>query len=341
MSTIHQYIVRSSGAVCTEHLIADRLVNLLYDPLRERSDSLFRALTGPVSSRLLAIFNFDLALGARLKTRTEFFRTFGVNVDECLDPPSSLDTPRKIFERRIRYWDCRPLPTEPGTIVSPADARILTGSLSESGHLFIKDKFFDLEELLGGNPAWQSAFHDGDYAVFRLTPDKYHYNHMPVTGRVLDIFEVDGTFHSCNPAAVVTVATPYSKNKRTVTIIDTDVPGGTGAGLVAMVEVVALMIGEIVQCYSKSRYDNPQPVSAGMFVRKGQPKSLYRPGSSTDVLLFQKGRVRFSADLVSNQARRDVTSRFTIGFESPLVETDIQVRSAIAKPCRPLKGGQR
>jgi phosphatidylserine decarboxylase len=41
---------------------------------------------------------------------------------------------------------------------------------------------------------------------------------------------------------------PYSKNKRVVTIIDTDVEGGTGIGLVAMIEVVALMIGDIVQC---------------------------------------------------------------------------------------------
>ena len=52
------------------------------------------------------------------------------------------------------------------------------------------------------------------------------------------------------PGAVVALVTPYSKNSRVVTIIDTEVPGGTGVGLVAMIEVVALMIGEVVQCYS-------------------------------------------------------------------------------------------
>ena len=35
-----------------------------------------------------------------------------------------------------------------------------------------------------------------------------------------------------------------------------------------------------------------------MLLRKGQPKSLYRPGSSTTVLVFQRGRVHFSRDLV-------------------------------------------
>ena len=130
----------------------------------------------------------------------------------------------------------------------------------------------------------------GDFAVFRLTPDKYHYNHTPVAGIVADIYEIAGGYHSCNPGAVVEIVTPYSKNKRVVTIIDTDVPDGTGVGLVAMVEVVALMIGEIVQCYSTERYDNPQPVTKGMFLAKGRPKSLYRPGSSTDVLIFQQGQ---------------------------------------------------
>jgi hypothetical protein len=57
-----------------------------------------------------------------------------------------------------------------------------------------------------------------------------------------------------------------------------------------MIEVVALMIGEVVQCYSDVRYENPQPIKPGMLLRRGQPKSLYRPGSSTDVVVFQPGR---------------------------------------------------
>jgi hypothetical protein len=52
-------------------------------------------------------------------------------------------------------------------------------------------------------------------------------------------------------------------------------------------------------------------------------KSLYRPGSSTDVLLFQKGRIRCDEDLLANMQRADVFSRFTHGFGRQLVETDI------------------
>jgi phosphatidylserine decarboxylase len=120
-------------------------------------------------------------------------------------------------------------------------------------------------------------------------------------------------------------------NRRIVTIIDSNVPGGTQAGFVAMIEVVAFMIGDIVQCYSEERYDNPVPVVPGMFLRRGAPKSLYRPGSSTDILMFQKDCVSFAADLVKNLHDRRVISRFTQGFGEPLAETDVKARSFIGK----------
>ncbi len=131
------------------------------------------------------------------------------------------------------------------------------------------------------------------------------------------------------PGAVVALVTPFSKNRRVVTIIDTDVPGGTGIGLVAMIEVVALMIGDIVQAYSETQYENPRLVESGMFLEKGLPKSLYRPGSSTDVVLFQQGRIKFAEDLLRNLRLYGVQSRFSKGFGRPLVETDLKVRSTI------------
>ena len=332
----HHYIERDSGRVRSEQLYADRLVRFLYAPVRENAPQIFRLLTGARASAVLAFFNYDLALAARVTGNRRFLAACGVDLGECLDPPEALDTARKVFERRIRYWECRPLPAAPEAIVSPADARVVVGSFREGADLFLKEKFFSYEELLGRDrPEWRDAFAGGDFAVFRLTPDKYHYNHAPVSGEVVDCYELDGTFHACNPQAVVTVATPYSKNRRTVTVIDTDVEGGSQVGLVAMVEVVALMIGAVEQCYSAERYDDPQPVRPGLFLERGRPKSLYRPGSSTDVLVFQPGRIRFADDLLHNQRRRDVVSRFALGFGAPLVETEVAVRSLLAHPLLP------
>jgi phosphatidylserine decarboxylase len=330
--TPHQYIDRDSTRVTTEHMIADPIINRLYANAREDATMLFRAATSQRMSAVLGFLNFDLPLPGRRRGHAHRIKSMGINVHECLEDPDSLDTPRKLFERKIRYWQCRPMPSTTDRIVSPADARMIVGSFDRHKSLFLKEKFFSFQELIGiDKKRWLDAFKSGEFALFRLTPDKYHYNHLPVSGRVADIYEIQGRCHSCNPGAVVSMVTPFSKNRRVVTIIDTDVPGGTGMGLVAMIEVVAMMIGDIVQCYSAKAYNDPQDLSVGMFVKRGRPKSLYRPGSSVDVLIFQKDRVNFSTDILANMRRRDVASRYTLHFRSPLVETDVKVRSEVGR----------
>ena len=327
----HQYIERQTGRVLSEEPYADAVIDFLYSSAKENAPYLFRILTAARVSSLLGCMNYDTALGARVLGNRRFLKSCRVDLSECVDRSETLKSVRHVFERKIRYWECRPMPDDPCTVVSPADSRMTLGSFNATSALFLKEKFFEFGELFGvRKPQWLEAFENGDFAVFRLTPEKYHYNHTPVAGRVLDIYEISGCYHSCNPAAVVAVVTPYSKNKRVVTIMDTDVPGGSRAGLVAMIEVVALMIGDVVQCYSEQRYESPRPITPGMCIARGLPKSLYRPGSSTDVLIFQKGRVSFMEDLVLNMHAPGVQSRFSFGFGKPLVETEVAVRSPIA-----------
>ncbi|MDR3604730.1 MAG: phosphatidylserine decarboxylase [Syntrophaceae bacterium] len=325
----HQFVERETGKIKREELIGDKAIHFLYSSAREKAPFLFRAVTSArFSSELLAFLKFDM--GVLLPSR-QSLEAFGINFVECLHP-EEFTTMRRVFERQIRYWECRPMLEDPATVVSPADSRVIVGSLNDTSTLFLKEKFFDFAELLGTDKyQWLDAFRNGDFAVFRLTPEKYHYNHTPVSGEVVDLYEVSGSYHSCNPSATINVVTPFSKNKRVVTIVNSDVPGGTGVGLVAMVEVVALMIGDVVQAYSSTQYNDPKTISPGMFLKKGAPKSLYRPGSSTDLIIFQPGRVEFSDDLVRNRSLSNVQSRFSEGFGKPLVETDVRVRSSIGK----------
>ncbi|MFH2067524.1 MAG: phosphatidylserine decarboxylase [Pseudomonadota bacterium] len=327
----HQYVHRETSQIMNERLFADRIINHIYSSQREDTSTLFHILTSARVSRLLAAFNYDFPMGETLTGGRKLLQKLGVDLTECVDPPAMLDTARKVFERKIKYWEKRPLPEEKNIVVSPADAKMIAGSFADDSLLFIKEKFFHYEELIGPDKTrWLDTFRNGDFAVFRLTPEKYHYNHSPVTGLVLDIYEIDGRYHSCNPSAVICLATPFSKNKRVVTVIDTDVEGGTGIGRVAMIEIAALMIGDIVQCYSETRYHAPRMVKKGLVMQKGQPKSLYRPGSSVDVLIFEKNRIQFSSDILHNRDRKDIQSRFSRHFNSPLVETEVTVRSAIA-----------
>ena len=330
--TAHQYIERRGSSIVDETFCGDPVVSFLYSRVREQSGWLYRALTSSRLTSLVGFLHFDVRPLNPARMRAKLARSCGVNFSECADPMERLDTARKVFERKIRYWSCRPMSADPRDIVSCSDARLAVGSLEQGSPLFLKDKFFQYEELLGDDkPEWQKAFRGGTFAVLRLTPDKYHRNHVPVSGVVRDCYELDGVFQSCHPAVITAQVSPHSKNRRTVTIIDTDVPGGTQAGLVAMVEVVALMIGTIEQCYSLERYDAPQTIRAGMQLERGCPKSLFRPGSSTVVLIFQSGRVRFSDDLLSNLRRTDVRSCYSEGWAMTLVETDVAVRSTIAQ----------
>jgi len=336
---LHQYVERESRAVSTEKFFGNRGIRFIYSHLRENAPLMFRAVTNARMSRLLAFINFHSLLNEKLNGHRNFLRASGIDLRECLETPAHLDTPQKIFERKIRYRDCRPMPRDPAAVVSPCDARMLVGSFDDASGLFIKGKFFDFEELIGVNKlTWRKYLNNGDFAVFRLTPERYHYTHTPVAGKVIDFYAIPGRYHACHPEAVVSLVTPYSKNKRVITIIDTDLPGGTQVGVVAMVEVVALMIGDIVQCYSEKGYDSPAPVGSGLFVNKGCPKSLFRPGSSTVVLIFQRGRVRFAEDIAWNMRFPGAESILSKGFSQPLVETDIQVRdligTALQKPLR-------
>jgi len=74
----------------------------------------------------------------------------------------------------------------------------------------------------------------------------------------------------------------------------------------------------------------PAPAHSLSFLRRGQPKSLFRPGSSVDVLLFDPQGIDLCPDLCANTLHATARSRFSRHFGRSLVETEVTVRSAIA-----------
>jgi phosphatidylserine decarboxylase len=333
----HQFVERLSGEVRNETLLYDRHIRWMYSSLRESAPWLFKWISSsPAINDWLATINFDKPIRDAQGVINALVVKADVRMDELLEPLPNAPTWRDFFGRKIRFWDCRPLSPDPRRVVAPCDSRVLLGNLNHQKELLIKEKFFSLVDLLDKKAAWIDKFRDADWAIFRLTPEMYHYNHCPVAGAVVDFYEIGGAYHSCNPTACIETVTPYSKNRRFVTIFDTDVPGGTGIGKVAMIEVVALLIGRVRQCYSHAQYKFPTTMYKGLMCKRGAVKSVFEPGSSTVVLLFEKGRVEFDSDLLVNQARTDAFSRFSKGFAEPMVETEIQVRSGIGTALDPM-----
>ncbi|ADR19527.1 phosphatidylserine decarboxylase [Calditerrivibrio nitroreducens] len=322
----HCYIERSTGKVMSEEFIGDRFIRFLYSKVRENSQFMFNLAVNRTTTNLLKFLKYDKKLSR--KEIDYYLSMLKIDLDELYDDPGQFKTLSDIFERRIRYWDKRPMDDSFDVVVSPADSKMVIGSLAEDSLLCLKDKFFTLDDLLI-KPKWVNKFINGDYAIFRLTPDEYHYNHLPVSGIVIDFYEIEGKFHSCNPYSTITIVTPLSLNRRAVTIIDTDVPNGSNVGIVAFIEVAAMMIGKIDQRYSEIKYESPTGMMEGLFLKKGQPKSVYRPGSSTNVVLFEKNRIEFDHDLIAFSQNSQTKSRYTYGFNVPITETKIKVRERI------------
>ena len=108
----------------------------------------------------------------------------------------------------------------------------------------------------------------------------------------------------------------YTENRRVLTELHSE-----QFGTILMVEIGAFTVGSIRQCY--------EPRDA---VAKGARKGHFELGGSTVVLLFEPGRVRYAQDLVRNQSKEGVRSRYSVGFGQPVVETDVMVRSLLAYP---------
>ena len=329
---LHQYVLRHSGEAVDEQLLADRVIRFLYNRSREEPGALLSMLASARVTDWLAHWEFDRTLRHPEVTLRRAVERLGIDQSEFVDPIESMSTLRDLFERRIRYWSLRPLPECLRSIVSPADGKVLPFASEGEAALPIKARFISLPGVLGEANPWQ-RWPDLPLAgvIVRLTPDVYHYTHAPVAGVVKRYTVIEGAFHSCNPQALTTFTRSYEVNRRAVTVYDTDVPGGTGVGLVAQVDVAAMMIGRLQPAFSEHGYEAPAALQPGQFVPRGAPVSLFRPGSSTSIVIWQAARARHAPELLANAGRGDLRSRFSDWLGQPWVETALRVREAIAR----------
>jgi phosphatidylserine decarboxylase len=137
----HHYIERDTGEVCSERPIGDWIVNYLYSKKREEAPYVYQLLGGQWFSGFLGWVNYDFPLGQTIPGLRHFLKNCSINLNECLDKPEKLDSARKVFERRIRYWQCRPMNADAPAVVAPSDFRLLTGSFKDtSAQLFSSSK---------------------------------------------------------------------------------------------------------------------------------------------------------------------------------------------------------
>jgi len=150
----------------------------------------------------------------------------------------------------------------------------------------VKGMKFTLAELLG-DVALAEIFAGGAMLISRLCPVDYHRFHFPVAGTPGEARLIQGWLYSVSPVALRRNIQYIVENKRMITLVES-----AEFGTVAFIEVGATNVGSIRQGYVPGR-----------LVKKGEEKGLFAFGGSCVITLFQKGRIRFDADIVAQSAQ--------------------------------------
>ena len=282
------YYDRELKTLCKETVLGDSFIKWAYQTMSGRllSPILF---CSSILSRMLGWY-FDSGLS---KGKIEGTIDHLAIVKSEFLPPESGETSEaavigqyktfnQFFYRKLKP-ESRPFSEKIEDFVSPADGRILVyDKLDESTLLPVKGAVDTFNSLFNREI---SDFDGGKVAVVRLCPADYHRYHFPCAGKIGEVKKVKGGYHSVNPVALEQRPDLFCLNKREYTMIESET-----FGKVAYMEVGAFGVAGIEQTYK------------GETVEKMDEKGYFKFGGSTVVLVFQKGKIEFSGDLLEQSA---------------------------------------
>lgn len=215
-----------------------------------------------------------------------FIAKYGLDVDEFARSPFEFKSFNEFFFRALKP-EARPIAAGDDVAAFPADARHLAfQDIQKAAGFYVKGSKFSFAELLGSEEA-AGKFAGGAMLISRLCPVDYHRFHFPVAGNPGESRLINGWLYSVSPVALRRRLKYLIENKREVTLIET-----ANFGTVAMIEVGATNVGSIRQTFVPGRP-----------VQKGDEKGLFAFGGSCVITIFQAGKIRFEADLISSSER--------------------------------------
>ena len=282
--SIH-YINRKTGEKVLETPPNSRLLSFLYGSYAGKLtlETLFKR-------KFLSDWAGKYANKKRSKKRIQKFITdHQMDMSDYIIPAEGYSSFNEFFYRKIKNG-ARVIGEG---VVSPADGKILVFDKIDSTAKFnIKGIEFNLSQFLNSGNGLIDKYNDGSMVVIRLAPTDYHRFHFAVSGKVSETVKIKGWLYSVSPLALKNTFSIFCHNKREYNIISTD-----QYGEVLHCDVGATMVGSIFQTFDENN-----------LVRKGDEKGYFAFGGSTVVLLFEKGKVKFSADLINNTKKGLETS---------------------------------
>ncbi len=282
-----KFVNRKTGKVEVEKVAGEAYLKwLYYNPL------------GRVATKALVKNKFlSEYYGKKMKEKDSRFKVpkfvdeYNIDLEEAQE--QYFDSFNDFFIRKLKP-EARPIDTTIGSLISPADGKILAfENLKETSSFFIKGKKFSLEEFFQGKQIYKN-FIDGTMLIIRLCPTDYHRYHFPCEGIAYEDIKIEGDYYSVSPYAVKQNIDIYFNNKRSYCLIESK-----EFGHVVMAEIGATMVGSIIQTYKENSK-----------IYKGQEKGYFEFGGSTTILFFEKGKVNIDRDILENTKKALETQVF-------------------------------
>ncbi len=214
-----------------------------------------------------------------------FITKYNLDVDEFAKSPFDFRSFNEFFYRALKA-EARPIAAGENVAVFPADGRHLAfQNVDTAPGFYVKGAKFSFADLLG-DTVLAEKFSGGAMLISRLCPVDYHRFHFPVAGVPGESRLINGWLYSVSPIALRRNLRYLVENKRVVTLVESP-----QFGTVAIIEVGATNVGSIQQSFVPGRA-----------VAKGEEKGLFAFGGSCVITIFQRGRIRFDADVAEQSA---------------------------------------
>lgn len=206
-----------------------------------------------------------------------------------------------FFSRELKE-NARPILTLENQIAFPSDGIInQIGSIVNDQIFQVKNHFFDLISLLGGNHIFNKKFFNGFFVTTYLSPKNYHRVHMPCDGFLIEMIYIPGKFFILDLENTKKIKNIFSQSERLICIFKTKF------GYIAQILIGAAIIGSIEVIWhglvNKKRegiikrwiYPKEQKKNS-IFLKKGEEMGKFYLGS-TVINLFESHSIRLNLNL--------------------------------------------
>ena len=246
---------------------------------------LLKLAVSPVVSGLYGWWNGRAASAKKIPS---FIEEQGIKTEDFEEREYSSFN--DFFTRKLAKG-ARKIDRNPENLISPADAKLLVYPIHADQKVFVKGRWYTLEELVAGRLNL-ADYAGGTCLVYRLCMDDYHRYHYIDDGRQKRRYRIKGKLHTVSPLSKEYKV--FKENTRVVNVLAT-----RHFGDVIHIEVGALLVGKI--------YNHDHR----MFCR-GAEKGYFEPGGSTILQLFKKDVVLMDEDILE-QSENGIETKVLFG----------------------------